>query len=211
MAGCRCSHTVTPPTTACRMMPIPTARVSRGSSGRVFHRRTTERKARSATITSTPVRVRLPNSINPCTPSSGVGTSDSDVQYGQVSHPMPEPVRRTRPPVPTITMLLINSSQASTRVYPVMRSGRSADRSVGRAGAAVPADGSDMAVASWGCASGRRRPRPRGSVACRLEWWERPRAACRSHSQSRRAHRAPEKDADGPESGIPPLTHDSPS
>ena len=92
------------------------ASVSANSSGRCCRIRTTERKASSAIITSTPVSVRLPNSITLCQLSSSVGISEPPVQLGQFGHPMPEPVSRTRPPVPTMMMLLASTSQASTRV-----------------------------------------------------------------------------------------------
>jgi hypothetical protein len=63
-----------------------------------------------------PVMRRLANSITPCSPISGDGTKDPATQLGQVGQPSPEPVRRTAPPVPTITISETSDSQATTRI-----------------------------------------------------------------------------------------------
>ena len=61
----------------------------------------------NATIATTPspaLRTRLPNSMKPWIPISGVFTSESAVHFGQVGQPRPEEVSRTSPPVPTRTI-----------------------------------------------------------------------------------------------------------
>ena len=55
-----------------------------------------------AIATSRNVSRRLPNSITPWMPISGVVTSESAVHCGQVGQPSPDPVNRTAPPVATI-------------------------------------------------------------------------------------------------------------
>jgi hypothetical protein len=44
-----------------------------------------------------------------------VGTSESDVQFGQVGQPSPEPVSRTTPPVTTMPALATTDATASRR------------------------------------------------------------------------------------------------
>ena len=80
----------------------------------------------------TPVSVRLPNSITPCTASSGVFTKLSSVQRGHVGQPSPEPVSRTAPPVTTIAPL----ATALARATREMAAGEKAAgrKAVGRTG-----------------------------------------------------------------------------
>ena len=68
-----------------------------------------------AIAASTKVRVRLPNSMTPWTPSSPWGTYDRSVQRGQVGQPRPEAVSRTAPPVTTIPMLATRLATASAQ------------------------------------------------------------------------------------------------
>ena len=46
-------------------------------------------------------------------PCSGTGTNEPGSQLGQVVHPSPEPVRRTAPPVPTMTICETRVAQAA--------------------------------------------------------------------------------------------------
>ena len=69
-------------------------------------------KVSPAIITKTKVRSRLPNSIRPWIPISGTDTNDSSVHFGQVGQPRPDPVRRTSPPVTTISIWLASEAQA---------------------------------------------------------------------------------------------------
>ena len=65
----------------------------------------------------TKVSRRLPNSMMPCSPISGVETKDSVVQRGQVGQPNPDPVSRTTAPVTTRSELPTMEAQATpTRV-----------------------------------------------------------------------------------------------
>lgn len=59
--------------------------------------------------------IRLVNSMIPCTPIAGVGVTLSPVQVGQVLQPSPEPVRRTAPPVTTMTTLITSAARAARR------------------------------------------------------------------------------------------------
>ena len=58
---------------------------------------------------------RLPNSMPPWMPISGVATREASVQSGHVGHPSPDDVRRTAPPVPTMRTWVTRVSQDSTR------------------------------------------------------------------------------------------------
>ena len=64
---------------------------------------------------TTKVSSRLPNSITPCTPISGVVTYDSSVHRGQVGQPRPEAVSRTAPPVTTMPTLAMIEASARRR------------------------------------------------------------------------------------------------
>ena len=46
---------------------------------------------------------RLPNSMKPWMPISGVATREASVHSGQVGQPRPDDVSRTAPPVPTMS------------------------------------------------------------------------------------------------------------
>jgi hypothetical protein len=50
----------------------------------------------------------------PCQPISGTVTKESSVHLGQVGHPSPEPVKRTKPPVTTIKIWLTKDAHAYT-------------------------------------------------------------------------------------------------
>ncbi len=86
---------------------------SQNRSRRSRRIRTTKRNIVIATITRTKVSRRLPNSMTPWIPISGVGTSDSAVQRGHVGHPSPDPVSLTSPPVPTIATWTASVAQAA--------------------------------------------------------------------------------------------------
>ena len=57
---------------------------------------------------TTPVSIRLPNSITACVESSGV--SRVPWQRGQSGQPRPEPVRRTAAPVKTISVQTVSAA-----------------------------------------------------------------------------------------------------
>lgn len=57
--------------------------------------------------------IRLPNSIAPCSPCSGVAKRLSSVHLGQVSQPRPEPVSRTAPPVMMMNTLITTAVSAA--------------------------------------------------------------------------------------------------
>ena len=62
--------------------------------------------------------IRLPNSMAPCSPISRVEVSESSVHLGQVGQPRPEPVRRTAPPVTTMTTVMTMAASAARRTVP---------------------------------------------------------------------------------------------
>ena len=64
------------------------------------------KNARIVITMSTKVSIRLPNSTSPWIPSAGVVVHCSAVHRGQVSHPRPDPVRRTTAPVTMSKRLL---------------------------------------------------------------------------------------------------------
>ncbi len=103
--------TVTPPSIAWAATPtkLHTASARRSRRGE----RKTATSSAIAMTPRTPVSVRLPNSITPCTASSGVFTKLSSVQRGQVGQPRPEPVRRTAPPVTTMAPLATALARAT--------------------------------------------------------------------------------------------------
>ena len=121
--GFRPVRTVMPPITACSGMynPIPSA--SQNRSGRVRRIRTTSRKVTTATSARTKVNRRLPNSITPWMPISGVATRESGVHRGHVGQPRPDPVRRTRPPVPTMPICTTSVAHAAAITRPSTRRG----------------------------------------------------------------------------------------
>ncbi len=98
---------------ACAGMPS----ASRNASSRTSRRSDTQAATNVATAiaTSTPVSIRLPNSMAACSVSSSCGVNEVEVHRGQVGQPRPEPVRRTAPPVTTSTMLATNVAHASGR------------------------------------------------------------------------------------------------
>ena len=61
------------------------------------------------------VSMRLPNSIAPWRPCSGVAIRLLSVHLGQVSQPRPEPVSRTAPPVTMMTRLITTAESAARR------------------------------------------------------------------------------------------------
>src|SRR6478609_4719477 len=70
----------------------------------------------TATAASAKVSSRLPNSMTPWIPISGVFTSEPSVQRGHVGQPRPEAVSRTAPPVTTRTVWPISDRTASRRI-----------------------------------------------------------------------------------------------
>ena len=101
-----------PPMIACSGTYSPIARESQNRSRRSRRIRTTNRNIRMATATRTNVSRRLPNSMTPWIPISGVFTNEPGVHCGQVGQPRPEPVRRTRPPVPTMPICTTSVAHA---------------------------------------------------------------------------------------------------
>jgi hypothetical protein len=113
--GLRPAHTVMPPSTA---LPITIQNCDQAS--RVSPRRSglTARAAMIVQPTAadrTYVSIRLPNSIAPWMPCSGVAKRLSSVHLGQVSQPRPEPVSRTAPPVTMMTTLITTAESAARR------------------------------------------------------------------------------------------------
>ena len=96
---------------------------SQNRSRRSRRIRTTKRNIVIATITRTKVSRRLPNSMTPWIPISGVGTRDSAVQRGHVGHPSPDPVSLTSPPVPTIATWTASVAQAAAMTRRSTRAG----------------------------------------------------------------------------------------
>ncbi len=101
--------TVTPPS---RPLATTSQNCAQAARDRPRRRGLAERTARIAQPTaahSTYVSRRLPNSMAPWRPISGVATRLSPLHLGQVSHPSPEPVSRTTPPVTTMTTLIVSA------------------------------------------------------------------------------------------------------
>ena len=67
--------------------------------------------AAATAAASTKVSIRLPNSMNPCTPISRVTTIDVSVHLGTSGQPRPDAVSRTAPPVTTITVFITRRRQ----------------------------------------------------------------------------------------------------
>jgi hypothetical protein len=72
----------------------------------------------TATLISTKMSSRLPNSILPWIAYARVGTSESSVQVGHVGQPSPESVSRTIPPVSTIRQFATTDAHPSRRTHP---------------------------------------------------------------------------------------------
>ncbi len=106
--------TVMPPSAACTGMPRKPRTASRRRSRRGDRHTTTT--VATATAASTKVSSRLPNSITPCPASSDVATKLSSVQRGHVGQPRPEPVRRTAPPVTTMSPLATALARATREI-----------------------------------------------------------------------------------------------
>jgi hypothetical protein len=111
-------RTVAMPITAWAGMPSSrttagTMRSRRGRSERNV--RTIASSMANAMATSTNVSSRLPNSMRPWTPISGVGTRESSAQFGTSGQPRPEPVSRTAPPVTTMPIWETSDAIASQR------------------------------------------------------------------------------------------------
>src|SRR6476661_9248996 len=138
----------------------------------------------AATAASAKVRSRLPNSMKPWMPISGVFTIESEVQRGQVGQPRPEAVRRTAPPVTTKSVWPIREATARRRMRAsTVRGSRDARRPAiwGRREAVVtiisiPLEPTD------GCGSGNDGP----------EQQDKGGAAVYGPAQESGAHRFPE-------------------
>lgn len=99
-------------------LPITSQNCDQASLVSPGRRGFTERAAMIAQPTAahrTYVSIRLPNSIAPCRPCSGVAMRLSSVHLGQVSQPRPEPVSRTAPPVTTMATLITTAVSAARR------------------------------------------------------------------------------------------------
>src|SRR6478735_245660 len=107
--------TVMPPMMACAGMLASRPRASRNRSLRSLRRFHKYTSIRAATAASANVRRRLPNSMKPWMPISGVLTRELLVHLGQVGQPRPEAVSRTAPPVTTSTVCPIRDRTARRR------------------------------------------------------------------------------------------------
>ncbi len=74
--------------------------------------------APTAMATTTAPKSRLPNSMTPWRPISGVVTSDCSVHLGHSAQPRPDSVRRTAPPVTMMTTLATRLTSAHPRTAP---------------------------------------------------------------------------------------------
>src|ERR671927_610757 len=108
--------TVMPPMIACAGMLASSPSASRNRSLRSLRRFHKYTSMSAATAARANVRRRLPNSMKPWMPISGVFTRDSLVHRGQVGQPSPEAVSRTAPPVTTRTVCPIRDSTAKRRM-----------------------------------------------------------------------------------------------
>ena len=61
------------------------------------------------------MKVRLTNSIQPCSPVAPRGTSEPSSQLGQVGHPIPEPVSRTAAPDTTMAPTATSATATTER------------------------------------------------------------------------------------------------
>ncbi len=113
--GFRSVSTVTPPMSACAGTPNSTMAASCTTLRRRGSARNAAISTAAASAPTTKVSVRLPNSTTPWMPSSGVLTSDSSVQLGNVGQPSPESVSRTAPPVTTIPICATSEAIAHRR------------------------------------------------------------------------------------------------
>ena len=68
------------------------------------------------TSVSTTATMRLPNSMRPWIPISGVTTREPGVHSGKLGQPRPEPVSRTAAPESTLTSCTATLIQAKTRI-----------------------------------------------------------------------------------------------
>ncbi len=107
------AQTVMPPRTA-----LPSTIQNCDQASRVSLRRRgfielTATIAQPTAADRTYVSIRLPNSIAPCSPCSGVANRLSSVHLGQVSQPRPEPVSRTAPPVTMMRTLIMTAESAA--------------------------------------------------------------------------------------------------
>ncbi len=85
--------------TACAGMLASSAKASQNRSLRSFRRFHRKTSISAATTARAKVSVRLPNSMMPWIPISGVFTRDPAVHRGHVGQPRPDAVSRTAPPV----------------------------------------------------------------------------------------------------------------
>jgi hypothetical protein len=115
----RPSSTTPPPITAWAITPMgctTARRVSRARRGRVA---SAASRHAPATSTTTPVSIRLPNSIH-CvigsTSGCGVGTRLPGTHSGQVGQPSPDPVTRTTDPVTAMPACATTAAIASVRI-----------------------------------------------------------------------------------------------
>src|SRR4051794_18026568 len=110
--GLRSVSTLMPPTTACSGTPSMMISARPRISLVLWAHLRTARYAATTTATNTYVSIRLLNSMTPWAPRARCGTNELSVQRGQVGQPRPEPVRRTSPPVKTMTELATTAAHA---------------------------------------------------------------------------------------------------
>lgn len=113
--GLRPTRTTMPPRTA---LPMTSQNWVQPSRVRPRRHGFCERAAMIAQPTAahrTYVSMRLPNSMAPWKPISLVAVRDWSVHLGHVGQPRPEPVRRTAPPVTTMTTVMTTAESAARR------------------------------------------------------------------------------------------------
>jgi len=113
VAGSRPVRTVTAPRSAWAMIPTVSTPARPARSRRPA--RTAVTSAARTVAVRTNVNNRLPNSMAPWTPISRVATIDSAVHLGTVGQPRPEAVRRTAPPVTTMTVFITSAARKLRR------------------------------------------------------------------------------------------------
>ena len=169
ITGLRPVQTVMPPTTASTKIPTIMAMPRRCSMRRFGNAVHTAHRASTAMTISTPVSVRLPNSMNLWNPSScaATGVSDPCAQVGQSGHPSPLPVSRTMPPV---TMMRTSATTLATRMgrsQDGLQTGRATGDSVCRPSAphvSGSGGGPPTTVVGWAISMMTGGPRPGPSL-----------------------------------------------
>jgi hypothetical protein len=111
---------------------------------------TTSSATAIATTPTTPVSVRLPNSMNGChvVASWTTGVNEPGSHCGHVEQPRPDPVRRTAPPVTTMPICATRFASRTARVQRRAAGQRGSGPGTPPAGAAAGAAGRAAAVSA---------------------------------------------------------------